>query len=216
MRKDRNMAENTPRAGMPARLTLLFFLLICGIHLAALPPSTLAQEEGEQAEGAPAEGEAEAPDPIREKEIAAAAAKMVFEGLEEKRESIRKREEALAKELERLEALKEEIDGKINELATIRKQVEESLARLEKKETAAEAERRAAEERKIANLVKLYSGMKPKKAAAIFNNMELSVARKIFARMKGDKAAKILAAVDSGQAARITELLAERERQNME
>ena len=109
----------------------------------------------------------------------------------------------------KLKELKAEIDASREELETLRKQIETSLTRLESKEKAVNEERKAEEEKKIKQLVKLYSSMKPKKAAGIVNAMDLTTAQRLFMNMKGDLAGKILAYVEPQRAARISERLAE-------
>ena len=134
---------------------------------------------------------------------------LIFRGLESKRLALEARAEAIAMEERKLKELKAEIDASREELETLRKQIETSLTRLESKEKAVNEERKAEEEKKIKQLVKLYSSMKPKKAAGIVNAMDLTTAQRLFMNMKGDLAGKILAYVEPQRAARISERLAE-------
>lgn len=59
-------------------------------------------------------------------------------------------------------------------------------------------------------LVKLYEGMKPREAAAIFNSLEKSVLIEILDRMKPAKASPILASMDTERARQVTADLATR------
>ena len=59
-------------------------------------------------------------------------------------------------------------------------------------------------------LVKLYEGMKPREAAAIFNSLEKSVLIEILDRMKPVKASPILASMDTERARQVTADLATR------
>ena len=163
--------------------------------------------EGEQAE----DGEApcpecpecpECPDP----------AKVVLQGLEEKKKAVTEASETLAKEKKELETYEAQIDEKLESLTALKKQIEADMARLEEKKTAKEQQEAAAFEAKMNRLVKMYASMKPKAAAEIVNKMELSVAYEIFLRMREVSASQILAFVESEKAAKISERLAFRKK----
>ena len=62
----------------------------------------------------------------------------------------------------------------------------------------------------MAQLVKVFSSMKPKKAGEIVNNMDIEAARKLFLKLKGDRAGEILSYVNADKAAQISEKLTER------
>ncbi|WP_236889834.1 MotE family protein [Desulfoluna limicola] len=134
---------------------------------------------------------------------------VIFQGMEAKRISLEERAEEIRLEERKLKELKVELEAKREELDTLRKQIETSLTRLEAKEKTVNEAQRLEEEKKIKQLVKLYSSMKPKQAAAIVNNMDIVIAERLFLNLKGDVAGKILAYVDQEKAARITERLAE-------
>jgi flagellar motility protein MotE (MotC chaperone) len=160
-----------------------------------------AEDEGEKK---PADGKAdktpcpECPDP----------AKVVLEGLEEKRAAIAMDQERLDQEKKRLETFKEEIDEKLAKLDALKQQIDADLARIEQKKTEQEIQKQAAFDAKMNRLVKMYSGMKPKKAAAIVDKMDIEVAKQIFSRMGETSAGQILAFVDSERAAKISERIA--------
>lgn len=134
---------------------------------------------------------------------------VIFQGMEAKRVALEERAEEIRLEERKLKELKAELEAKREELDTLRKQIETSLTRLEAKEKTVNEAQRLEEEKKIKQLVKLYSSMKPKQAAAIVNNMDIVIAERLFLNLKGDVAGKILAYVDQEKAARITERLAE-------
>ncbi len=164
-----------------------------------------AKEAKEGEEGETEEGEAppcpecpECPDP----------AKVVLQGLEEKKKAVADASEKLAVEKKELETYEAQIDEKLASLTALKKQIEEDMARLENKKSAKEQEETAAFEAKMNRLVKMYAGMKPKAAAEIVNKMELSVAYEIFLRMREASASQILAFVDSEKAAKISERMA--------
>lgn len=135
-------------------------------------------------------------------------AKVVLKGLEEKRAAIAEDQERLEQEKKRLEKFKEEIDEKLEALGTLKQQIQDDLAKLEQRKTEQELESQAAFDAKMNTLVKVYSGMKPKKAAAIVDKMDIEVAKQIFSRMRETSAAQILAFVDSEKAAKISERIA--------
>lgn len=139
---------------------------------------------------------------------AAAETRKELEGLEEKRLQIKKQEERLKEEQLKLKALKVELSDKISELETMHRKIEESLQKIERKRSEKEVVSKEAQEKKIKQLVKMYSTMKPKQAGLIFNSMDIVIAEKILMNMKGDAAGKVLAYVDSAKAALISERLA--------
>jgi flagellar motility protein MotE (MotC chaperone) len=75
-----------------------------------------------------------------------------------------------------------------------------------------EALETAREERDDANwagLVKLYESMKPRDAAAIFNDLDMPILLQVLDRMKEAKAAPVLAAMQPERARQVTAQLAE-------
>ena len=167
-----------------------------------------AQDEKAAAEG---EGEKESGDAKADKTPCPECpdpAKVVLDGLEEKRVAVAKEQERLDQEKKRLETFKEEIDEKLGKLEALKQQIDADFARMEQKKTEQEKKKEAAFNAKMDRLVKVYSGMKPKKAAAIVDKMELEVAKQIFSRMRETSAAQILAFVDSEKAAKISERIA--------
>ncbi|GEM_PF-2536974 len=135
-------------------------------------------------------------------------AKMVFNGLEQKRVSIAKAEAKLKKMKKSLEVFKGDLDDKLDSLSKLKKQIETDLANIEKKKTAKQQQKQAAFEAKMDRLVKMYSGMKPRNAAKIVDQLDLEVAKEIFSRMRETSAAQILAYVNSEKAAKISERIA--------
>jgi len=134
---------------------------------------------------------------------------VLFQGLEAKRLALVERAEAIRLEEKKIKELKTELDATRDTLETLRQQIEISLSRLEAKEKTVNEAHRLEEEKKIKQLVKLYSSMKSKKAAAIVNSMDIVIAERLFMNLKGDVAGKILAYVEPDKAARISERLAE-------
>ena len=80
----------------------------------------------------------------------------------------------------------------------------EELAALQKKLQDLEAARKQREEAGWLGLVKLYEDMKPRDAAAIFNDLQMPVLLALVDRMKEAKAAPILAAMTPDKARDVT------------
>ena len=84
-----------------------------------------------------------------------------YQLLEEKEKKIEQREEALKKLEENLQRQEKELEAKLIQLNQLRSDI--SLALQDRVKTNKE---------KMTKLVEIYSNMKPKKAAAVFENME--------------------------------------------
>ena len=97
--------------------------------------------------------------------------------------------------------------GKLD-LTKIQKDLETALAQKEAIETEAERKRREAELEKTKQLVKVYTSMKPKTAAALIDKLDMDVSLKLFALMKGEQIGNILSFVDRDRAAELSERLA--------
>jgi len=134
-------------------------------------------------------------------------AKVVLRGLEDKKTKIDKEQERLVQTKKELEIFEKQIDEKLENLKVLKKQIKENLELLAKKKTQWEEEKDAAYEEKVNRLVKMYAGMRPKKAALIIDAMNLEVAQEIFLRMRQAPASQILSYVDSSKAAKISERL---------
>ncbi len=83
------------------------------------------------------------------------------------------------------------------------------LGDLQRRLEALEAERRTHDETNWRGLVKMYESMKPRDAAAIFNDLDLPVLLPVLDRMKESKAASVLAAMQPERARQVTAELAQ-------
>ncbi len=113
----------------------------------------------------------------------------------------------LAEKERRLETRRRELEVEEEVLTKLRDDLDGQLARLEelKQEIAGLLEQVSAEEEaRLAKLVAIYEAMKPKQAAAIFDRLELSVLLKVTQRMRETKLAPILARMDPARARQIT------------
>lgn len=84
----------------------------------------------------------------------------------------------------------------------------EELASLQRQATAGDRERAEREEQGWRQMVKLYEGLRPRDAAAIFNELDLVVLVPIMDRMRETKAAPILGSMRPERARALTAELA--------
>jgi len=119
--------------------------------------------------------------------------------LSERREQIERRSrDAEAKE-SLLKAAEARIDGKIAQLQDLEKNIQGLLKQYD-----------AQKQEEIDQLVRVYSVMKPKDAARIFDTLEMPILVGVMQKMKDAKVAPILAAMDSRRAVALTEELTSR------
>ena len=95
-------------------------------------------------------------------------------------------------------ATEQRINGKIDSLQKVKKQVEDLLAQYNEQEDI-----------KIKSLVKIYENMKPKDAARIFEELDMPVLLMVVDRMSERKVAPVLAAMSPAKAKDVTVQLAE-------
>jgi flagellar motility protein MotE (MotC chaperone) len=127
----------------------------------------------------------------------AAAERSLLEQLRTRRVEIDRREQAAAEREVLIAAAERRLAERIESLAALQ-------ARLE----AAEQARSAREEAGWRQMVKLYEGMRPRDAAAIFDDLEMPVLVQILARMGERKAAPVLGAMRPDRARLVTAELA--------
>ncbi|MBC7635316.1 MAG: hypothetical protein H7251_06910 [Acetobacteraceae bacterium] len=123
--------------------------------------------------------------------------------LRRRRGELDSREAALASRDAVLSATEKRLTARVGELAVLQ-------ARLE----ALEQARQAREAQNWQGLVKLYEAMKPRDAAAIFNDLDKPVLLAVLDRMKDGKAAAVLAAMTPDRARQATADLARQRTQN--
>jgi len=118
--------------------------------------------------------------------------------LKERRTSLDKRESRANQREALLKVTEKRIEEKIAELENIRVEIEELLGKQSK-----------AEEGRLQSLVKIYSGMKPKDASEIFNNLDMDILLQVVSRMSERKSAPIIATMTVKKAQELTTLLAQ-------
>ncbi len=125
------------------------------------------------------------------------AERQLLQDLRNRRAELDARENLLQQRETVLDAAEHRLTGRIAEMATLQ-------ARLEQLETA----RREHNDANWAGLVKVYETMKPREAAAIFNDMDMPVLLEVLDRMKDSKAAQVLGAMQPDRARMVTAQLA--------
>jgi len=114
--------------------------------------------------------------------------------LKKKKTELKEREKYLEKRKMQLVALEDEINKKIASLTRLRNEIK---AEMEKKKTN--------EEKKLKHLIKIYSAMKPVKAASLIEKLDIRLAIELLSKMKGDTVGGILSFVAVEKAAKISE-----------
>jgi flagellar motility protein MotE (MotC chaperone) len=118
--------------------------------------------------------------------------------LRQRRQELDNRDAAVAARESLLAAAEQKLAARVTELQALQ-------TRLEALETA----RKQREDASWQGLVKLYEAMKPRDAAAIFNDLEMPVLLQVVDRMKEAKAAPVLAAMQPDKAREVTTKLAQ-------
>lgn len=117
--------------------------------------------------------------------------------IEAKRVELKEKEEALKRDEVRLNALKKEVEARIETYTRLLAQMEAVLKRVEQ-----------VKGEKIENVVKAYEVMPPEDAAARISALDSDTALSIMTRMKSKKAGAIIAVMEPHKAATLTRRLA--------
>ncbi|MBE6444085.1 MAG: hypothetical protein E7020_05415 [Alphaproteobacteria bacterium] len=121
---------------------------------------------------------------------------MILQELAERREALDARAKEIDKRAIQLKVAEGEIDKKLNQL----KEYEDRLTKLINQYTKKEQEN-------INSLVKLYTSMKPKDAARIFNTLDLEITVAILKGMKPSTSSAIISQMTPERAQEITAVL---------
>ena len=135
---------------------------------------------------------ADTPPPVTDGERA------VLLELRQRRQELDGRETALVARESVLAAAEQKISARVAELQALQKKLE-----------ALDATRQQREDAGWQGLVKVYETMKPRDAAAIFNDLDMPVLLQVVDRMKEAKAAPVLAAMQPDKAREVTKKLAD-------
>ena len=147
-----------------------------------------AAETGQQAPAGPLSSPAKGP-----QATPTSAELAVLQSLARRRKELEKRERELQLRENLLKAAEQRVQKRITQLKAIE-------ARIEKTHKTQDKER----DKQLAGLVQMYSGMKPKKAAKIFNRLDIEVQKGLAKRIKPRAMAEILAAMETKAAQRLT------------
>lgn len=118
---------------------------------------------------------------------------LILQELAERREALDMRSKEIDKKAIQLKVAEDEIDKKIVQL----KEYETKLTKLVNEYNTKEKE-------KISSLAKLYSTMKPKDAARIFNTLELHILIPLLKEMKPSVSSAIISQMDAQKAKAVT------------
>ncbi|HEY6433207.1 MAG TPA: hypothetical protein VIZ17_14595 [Acetobacteraceae bacterium] len=191
------MTISAPRLLPATIITIATLLGMKGMELvrAATPPEALGQPPAPHAtvtsQTAPPPAAAPSVPPMSDTE------RTLLLDLRKRRQELDSREQALTARESLLTAAEHKLDQRVAELQALQQ-------RLEALETA----RTQRQDANWAGLVKLYSTMKPREAAKIWDDLETQVLLELLDRMNERKAAPILAAMQPDRAREITEKLA--------
>ena len=122
----------------------------------------------------------------------------VADDLASRRVKLEEREQQLNTREALLKAAEKERKQKYKELSQLRGEIENLLGKQSEEEKA-----------RIASLVKVYEGMKPKDAARIFDTLDLDILVAVVSKMSERKLSPVLAAMDPERARTVTIMLAE-------
>ncbi len=120
----------------------------------------------------------------------------ILQELAERREALDVRSEEIDKKALQLKVAESEIDKKLAQLKVYEEKLQKLINQYNEQERA-----------QLATLVKMYSTMKPKDAARIFNTFEIDILVAILREMKPSSSSAILSQMDSIKAREVTTAL---------
>lgn len=118
----------------------------------------------------------------------------LLKAVEKKQMELKDKENQLRQEEKRIEALRKDVDERIDKYTKILAQVENLLKKIEQ-----------VKEQNFEHIVKTYEAMPPEDAAARLSALDEELAVKIILKMKYKKAAAIMALMDTKKATNITQ-----------
>jgi len=125
----------------------------------------------------------------------------ILQKLAQRREELDIRERSIEQKAGVLKAAEAQMDVKIAKLKELEASIKDLIGVYDEKEKA-----------RLGNLVKIYSTMKPKEAARLFNDMDMPLLVRVFEQMKESKSAPILALMDLNKASALTSELANKKK----
>jgi len=166
------------------------FMYQAGVFPLFGDPNAFASEQKKDAEKAEIENE---------KNEAKAEETIDLKFIIQQKAEFEKEEKRIAKKKVELLAIQDDINKKIVALTKIRDEIR-----------AEKAKKKVVEQQQFKHLIKVYSAMKPQKAADLIEKLDIKLAIKLLSKMKGDDVGKILSFVNIEKAAKISEGLVNR------
>ncbi len=120
----------------------------------------------------------------------------LLESLAERRKQLNEREAALRLKENLLQAAERQIDERIGQLKTLEAKIQTKLKKQD-----------ALNDQQYRRLVKIYSSMKPKEAARIFNGLKMPILVDLMRSMKAAAGSQILAKMNAEKARELTLML---------
>lgn len=202
-------------AGRVSRVRLLPAVMATAAALLGLKAVAVAETAADNAgaatthaEAAAAEGEAPAPahaqcnaPSLADMAGLSQSEMQVLQALGDRREALDERAVQLETQDELMLAAERRLDERLAELRQLETTVSDLLGHLDE-----------AQETRMAELVGVYSRMRAKDAAAVFDGLEDDVMVQVASRMRQDALAQIMGRMDPGRARQLTQMLADRAR----
>lgn len=160
-----------------------------------------AAEPAEPAEGEEAAAEGATPGTpmaLRPSDLTASEID-TLQRLAERREMIDRREREMQQKEGVMQAAEQRLDQKIAKLQEIEKQLQDLAQQYDAKKKS-----------EIEQLVRIYTAMKPKDAARIFDDLEMGILVAVVTNMKEAKVAPIISAMNSEKARTLTQEMSTR------
>ncbi|TAH37575.1 MAG: hypothetical protein EYC62_01445 [Alphaproteobacteria bacterium] len=159
---------------------------------------------GEAAAEKPAEGGAEPSKNTADPLLFNDSELDILQSLSARRAQLDERERQIEQKEGLLQITEQRIEEKLTELKTLKAELEATKSEVEKMTSSLQGK----EKEELLSLVKTYETMKPKDAAARFDNLDLALQVRIARNLKEAKLAPIMAAMDPMKAAKLTTELA--------
>lgn len=125
------------------------------------------------------------------------AADDLVASIEKRQRELKDREDALKVKEDRLNALRKDVDEKIDKYTKLLAQIETALKKIEK-----------VKDDRYEHIVKTFEAMPPEEAAPRLSSVDEGLAITILSRMKSKRAAAIMGAMEPKKASTLTEGLA--------
>lgn len=127
----------------------------------------------------------------------------LLENLSKRRDELDQREKEMEMKARVLDATEKRINDKLGEMKNLQTELTKIVAQYNDKQDT-----------QIKSLVKIYEGMKPDEAAAIFNELEMPILLDVISKMSERKVSPILANMTPKKAKDVTQELAEKRKKD--